>query len=77
MTVPGPGGASDPARLRNAPESRIPFGLILIFLLPLIVQTFGLLHLPVPALLLAALLALMLRQVRTEPALKPGTAVPC
>jgi hypothetical protein len=62
------------ARLRREPASGPPFLLLLAFLLPLTVQTFGLLHLPAPPLILAALLALMLRQGRSEPALKPGTA---
>lgn len=77
MTVPGLAALLILARLCRDPDRRIPFGLVLIFLLPLTVQTFGLLHLPVPALLLAALLALTLRQARAEPALKPGTAAAC
>ncbi|HYW16213.1 MAG TPA: glycosyltransferase family 87 protein [Allosphingosinicella sp.] len=76
MTVPGLAALLMLARLRREPESGPTFVLLLAFLLPLIVQTFGLLHLPAPALILAALLALMLRQARSEPALKPGTAVP-
>jgi hypothetical protein len=75
MTVPGLAALLLLARLRREPESGPSFVLLLAFLLPLIVQTFGLLHLPAPALILAALLAVMLRQARAEPALKPGTAV--
>ena len=76
MTVPGLAALLMLARLRRDPESGSSFILLLAFLLPLTVQTFGLLHLPAPALILAALLALMLRGPRTEPAgaLKPGTA---
>lgn len=74
MTVPGLAALLMLARLRREPGSGPSFVLLLAFLLPLIVQTFGLLHLPAPALILAALLALMLRQAQTEPALKPGTA---
>ena len=74
MTVPGIAALLMLARLRRDPASGPSFLLLLAFLLPLTVQTFGLLHLPAPALILAALLALMLRQGRTEPALKPGTA---
>jgi hypothetical protein len=73
MTVPGLAALLMLARLRGDPEGRSSFVLLLAFLLPLIVQTFGLLHLPAPALILAALLALMLREGRA-PALKPGTA---
>jgi hypothetical protein len=75
MTVPGLAALLLLARLRREPESGPSFLLLLAFLLPLLVQTFGLLHLPAPALILAALLALMLRQGRAEPALKPGTAM--
>jgi alpha-1,2-mannosyltransferase len=73
MTVPGLAALLMLAGLRDDREGRSSFLLLLAFLLPLIVQTFGLLHLPAPALILAALLTLMLR---TEPAaaLKPGTA---
>ncbi|HEX8482539.1 MAG TPA: glycosyltransferase family 87 protein [Allosphingosinicella sp.] len=74
MTVPGLAALLMLARLRRDPASGPSFVLLLAFLLPLTVQTFGLLHLPAPALILAALLALMLRRGRTEPALKPGTA---
>ncbi|HYD36904.1 MAG TPA: glycosyltransferase family 87 protein [Allosphingosinicella sp.] len=74
MTVVGLAALLMLARLRREPESGSSFLLLLAFLLPLIVQTFGLLHLPAPALILAALLALMLRQDRPA-ALKPGTAV--
>jgi len=74
MTVPGLAALLLLARLRNAPGGGPSFLLLLAFLLPLTVQTFGLLHLPAPPLILAALLALMLRQARAEPALKPGTA---
>lgn len=74
MTVPGLAAMLMLARFRREPQIGRPFVLLLAFLLPLIVQTFGLLHLPAPALILAALLALMLRQARAEPALKPGTA---
>jgi hypothetical protein len=74
MTVPGLAALLLLARLRRDPESGPAFVLLLAFLLPLIVQTFGLLHLPAPALILAALLALMLRQAHAVPALKPGTA---
>jgi hypothetical protein len=73
MTVPGLAALLMLARLRREPESGPAFLLLLAFLLPLVVQTFGLLHLPVPALVLAALLALMLRGERAL-ALKPGTA---
>jgi alpha-1,2-mannosyltransferase len=73
MTVPGLAALLMLARLRREPESGSSFVLLLAFLLPLIVQTFGLLHLPAPALILAALLALMLRGERAW-ALKPGTA---
>ncbi|HEX8574522.1 MAG TPA: glycosyltransferase family 87 protein [Allosphingosinicella sp.] len=76
MTVPGLAALLMLARLRRDPESGASFVLLLAFLLPLIVQTFGLLHLPAPALILAALLALMLRQAALDGqgALKPGTA---
>jgi hypothetical protein len=74
MTVPGLAALLMLARLRREPEAGSSFILLLAFLLPLIVQTFGLLHLPAPALILAALLALMLRRERMAPALKPGTA---
>jgi hypothetical protein len=74
MTVPGLAALLMLARLRRDPQSGPPFVLLLAFLLPLLVQTFGLLHLPAPALILAALLALMLRHVRSDEALKPGTA---
>ncbi|MGZ8285220.1 MAG: glycosyltransferase family 87 protein [Allosphingosinicella sp.] len=74
MTVPGLAALLMLARWRREPESGSAFILLLAFLLPLIVQTFGLLHLPAPALILAALLALMLRRARAKPALKPGTA---
>jgi hypothetical protein len=74
MTVPGLAALLMLARLRRDPQSGPPFVLLLAFLLPLLVQTFGLLHLPAPALILAALLALMLRHVRSGEALKPGTA---
>lgn len=74
MTVPGLAALLMLARLRRDPESGPSFVLLLAFLLPLTVQTFGLLHLPAPALILAALLALMLRD-RRQTALKPGTAV--
>ncbi len=77
MTVPGLAALLMLARLRREPEGGSTFVLLLAFLLPLIVQTFGLLHLPAPALILAALLALMLRHARAEPALKPGTAAAC
>jgi alpha-1,2-mannosyltransferase len=73
MTVPGLAALLMLARLRRDPEAGPAFVLLLAFLLPLTVQTFGLLHLPAPALILAALLALMLRK-GGEPALKPGTA---
>jgi hypothetical protein len=73
MTVPGLAALLMLARLRREPESGAAFVLLLAFLLPLTVQTFGLLHLPAPALILAALLALMLRGERAG-ALKPGTA---
>jgi hypothetical protein len=75
MTVPGLAALLMLARLRRDPGGGSSFVLLLAFLLPLIVQTFGLLHLPAPALILAALLALLLRQA-AEPALKPGTAAP-
>ncbi|HEX8225155.1 MAG TPA: glycosyltransferase family 87 protein [Allosphingosinicella sp.] len=75
MTVPGLAALLMLARLRRDPAGGRPFVLLLAFLLPLIVQTFGLLHLPAPALILAALLALMLRQQERPAALKPGTAV--
>lgn len=76
MTVPGLAALLMLARLRRDPEGGASFVLLLAFMLPLIVQTFGLLHLPAPALILAALLALMLRQAHLESgaALKPGTA---
>ncbi|HEX8241024.1 MAG TPA: glycosyltransferase family 87 protein [Allosphingosinicella sp.] len=74
MAVPGLAALLMLARLRREPASGPSFLLLLAFLLPLVVQTFGLLHLPAPALILAALLALMLRQERPGPALKPGTA---
>ena len=74
MTVAGLAALLMLARLRREPESGSSFVLLLAFLLPLIVQTLGLLHLPAPALILAALLALMLRRHREAPALKPGTA---
>lgn len=74
MTVPGLAALLLLARLRREPGSGPSFVLLLAFLLPLIVQTFGLLHLPAPALILAAMLALMLRQAQAAPALKPGTA---
>lgn len=74
MTVPGLAALLMLARLRREPESGPSFVLLLAFLLPLTVQTFGLLHLPAPALILAALLALMLRHERPGRALKPGTA---
>jgi hypothetical protein len=77
MTVPGLAAILMLARLRREPGNGSSFVLLLAFLLPLIVQTFGLLHLPAPALILAALLALMLRQARGAPALKPGTAAAC
>ena len=73
MTVPGMAALLMLARLRREPESGPSFVLLLAFLLPLTVQTFGLLHLPAPALILAALLVLMLRPAGA-PALKPGTA---
>jgi hypothetical protein len=73
MTVPGLAALLMLARLRSDPDGRGAFLLLLAFLLPLTVQTFGLLHLPAPALILAALLALMLRGER-QAALKPGTA---
>ncbi|HEX8620647.1 MAG TPA: glycosyltransferase family 87 protein [Allosphingosinicella sp.] len=74
MTVPGLAALLMLARLRRDPAAGRPFVPLLAFLLPLIVQTFGLLHLPAPALILAGLLALMLRR-ESAPALKPGTAV--
>lgn len=74
MTVPGLAALLLLARLRREPGSGPSFVLLLAFLLPLLVQTFGLLHLPAPAPILAALLALTLRQARAAPALKPGTA---
>jgi alpha-1,2-mannosyltransferase len=76
MTVPGLAALLMLARLRREPENGASFILLLAFLLPLIVQTFGLLHLPAPALILAALLALMLRQARAPApdVLKAGTA---
>jgi hypothetical protein len=74
MTVPGLAALLMLARLRRDPAAGPPFLLLLAFLLPLTVQTFGLLHLPAPALILAALLALMLRPYG-QAALKPGTAV--
>jgi hypothetical protein len=70
MTVPGLAALLMLARLRRQPEGRASFVFLLAFLLPLTAQTFGLLHLPAPALILAALLALMLSDA---PALKPGT----
>lgn len=73
MTVPGLAALLMLARLRRESEGRGAFLLLLAFLLPLTVQTFGLLHLPAPALILAALLALMLRGERRA-ALNPGTA---
>jgi alpha-1,2-mannosyltransferase len=73
MTVPGLAALLMLARLRSDPAAGRPFILLLAFLLPLIVQTFGLLHLPAPALILAALLASMLRG-EAKPALKRGTA---
>jgi hypothetical protein len=77
MTVPGLAALLMLARLRREPGNGSAFVLLLAFLLPLVVQTFGLLHLPAPALILAALLALMLRQSGGAPALKPGTAAAC
>jgi hypothetical protein len=74
MTVPGLAALLMLARLRHDPKAGPSFVLLLAFLLPLTVQTFGLLHLPAPALILAALLALMLREDCGAPALKPGTA---
>jgi hypothetical protein len=74
MTVAGLAALLMLARHRRSPETGSSFVLLLAFLLPLIVQTFGLLHLPAPALILAALLALMLRKPRAGPMLKPGTA---
>jgi alpha-1,2-mannosyltransferase len=74
MTVPGFAALLMLARLRSEPGSAPSFLLLIAFLLPLTVQTFGLLHLPAPALILAALLALALRQGRFAAALKPGTA---
>jgi hypothetical protein len=74
MTLAGLAALLMLARLRRDPDSGASFVLLLAFLLPLTVQTFGLLHLPAPAMILAALLALMLRAER-EPALKPGTAL--
>jgi hypothetical protein len=76
MTVPGLAALLMFARLRREPESGPSFVLLLAFLLPLTVHTFGLLHLPAAPLILAALLALMLRPARAGAALKPGTAVP-
>ena len=73
MTVPGLAALLMLGRLRGAPEARSAFVPLLGFLLPLIVQTFGLLHLPAPALILAAILALMIREKRHS-ALKAGTA---
>lgn len=75
MTVPGLAALLMLARLRREPEGGASFVLLMAFLLPLTVQTFGLLHLPAPALILGALLALMLRQssLDEERALKPGT----
>ncbi|MEA3066434.1 MAG: hypothetical protein QOJ27_2895 [Sphingomonadales bacterium] len=73
MTVPGLAALLMLARLRREPEGGPAFLLLLAFLLPLIVQTFGLLHLPAPALILAALLALMLREAPAR-TLNPGTA---
>ncbi|HEX8061620.1 MAG TPA: glycosyltransferase family 87 protein [Allosphingosinicella sp.] len=75
MTVPGLAALLMFARLRREPESGPSFVLLLAFLLPLTVHTFGLLHLPAAPLILAALLALMLRPTRAEAALQPGTAV--
>jgi glycosyl transferase family 87 len=75
MTVPGLAALLMLARWRRRPETGGSFVvLVLAFLLPLIVQPLGLLHLPAPALILAMLLAAMLRRDRSEPALKPGTA---
>ncbi|HYJ83441.1 MAG TPA: hypothetical protein VEW26_11460, partial [Allosphingosinicella sp.] len=75
MTVPGLAALLLLARLRREPGSGPAFLLLLAFLLPLLVQTFGLLRLPAPALVLAALLLLMLRRERAESvAFKPGTA---
>ncbi|HYE28520.1 MAG TPA: glycosyltransferase family 87 protein [Allosphingosinicella sp.] len=71
MTVPGLAALLLFARRRGT-EGRSGFFLLLAFLLPLTVQTFGLLHLPAPALILAALLVVMLREARPA-ALKPGT----
>jgi alpha-1,2-mannosyltransferase len=73
MTVPGLAALLMLARLRRDPDGHGSFLLLLAFLLPLTVQTFGLLHLPAPALILAGLLALMLGGER-QSALKPGTA---
>jgi hypothetical protein len=73
MTVPGLAALLMLARARREPEGGPAFLLLLAFLLPLVVQTFGLLHLPAPALILAALLALMLRGAPVG-TLKPGTA---
>jgi alpha-1,2-mannosyltransferase len=72
MTVPGLAALLMLARLRREPGGGPSFVLLLAFLLPLIVQTFGLLHLPAPALILAALLASMLRR-RGEAAPRPAT----
>jgi alpha-1,2-mannosyltransferase len=76
MTVPGLAGLLMLARLRGETQRGPAFLILLAFLLPIIVQTFGLLHLPAPALILAAMLVLMLREERVERpgALKPGTA---
>jgi hypothetical protein len=76
MTVAGLAGILMLARLRGEPERGPALLALLAFLLPIIVQTFGLLHLPAPAVILAAMLALMLRQegAKRPFMLKPGTA---
>jgi hypothetical protein len=75
MTVPGLAALLLFARLRRDPERSAALVTGLAFLLPLVVQTFGLLNFPAPAVVLAALLALMLRREESPAALKPGTAV--
>jgi hypothetical protein len=77
MTVPGLAALLMFSRLRREPESGPGLVLLFAFLLPLTVHTFGLIHLPAPPLILAALLALMLRETAVAAAprvLKPGTA---
>ncbi|MEA3051845.1 MAG: hypothetical protein QOG72_748 [Sphingomonadales bacterium] len=75
MTVPGLAALLLFARLRSDPERGAALATGLAFLLPLTVQTFGLLNFPAPAFILAALLVLMLwppRDIRAA-MLKPGT----